>query len=210
MSEAEPPATPHPTLPAAFDLLGVVLAGGKSSRMGIDKATLPHPSSTAAAAVSYLDHAIARLRPLVRQVAVSGRPGISGRSGDGAASEIGLLDEQPELGPAMGVVTALRYAAAQQLSGVLVTPVDMPDITTEHLWQLAEAWLQAQGVVCASFDHQRAEPLLAVYPLAVLTELEQVLATPQRSLNRWIGARQVTRVDLPVAVARNVNRPEDL
>lgn len=202
MREAEPSAPPG-CPPEAGELLGVVLAGGKSSRMGVDKAMLPHPGNHPGATCSYLDYAIERLRPLVPQVAVAGRPH------RGVAGVVGLLDEQPELGPAMGVVTALRHAAVQRLAGVLVTPVDMPDVTSDHLRRLVAAWTQTGGVVCASFDRQRAEPLLAVYPLAVLPELEQVLVSPQRSLSRWVSAGGARRVELPAAVSRNVNRPSD-
>jgi len=187
----------------AADLLGVVLAGGKSTRMGVDKATLPHPSGLAGETRSYLDHAVARLKPLVRQVAVSGR------RWTGSAEIVGLLDKQPDLGPAMGVATALRYAAAQGLAGVLVTPVDMPDISSEHLRRLVQAWTQTGGVVCASFDRQRCEPLLAVYPQAALAELQLVVASPERSLSRWVNRGQAVRVDLPADAGRNVNRPSD-
>ncbi len=185
------------------DLLGVVLAGGKSTRMGVDKATLPHVDGAGGVTRSYLEHAVARLFPIVRRVAVSGRPWT------GSADVIGLPDEQADLGPAMGVATALRYAVGQGLAGVLVTPVDMPDITSEHLRRLVAAWWQTRSVVCASFDRQRAEPLLAVYPQTALADLEQVLASPKRSLSRWIDSGQAIRIDLPADVGRNVNRPSD-
>ena len=203
MSDAERAGDQHvrPAEPAA--LLGVVLAGGKSTRMGVDKATLPHIDGAGGATRSYLEHAVARLIPVVRRVAVSGRPWT------GSADVVGLPDEQADLGPAMGVATALRYAAGQRLAGVLVTPVDMPDITSEHLRRLVQAWSQTGNVVCASFDRQRAEPLLAVYPQAALADLEQVLASPGRSLSRWIDSVQAIRVDLPADVGRNVNRPSD-
>jgi molybdopterin-guanine dinucleotide biosynthesis protein A len=200
MSEAE---AVRSRSPETFDLLGVVLAGGKSSRMGVDKATLPHSVGAAGRGLSYLDYAVERLRPLVQRVAVSGRVWT------GTAGVVSLPDEQPDQGPAMGVLTALRFAAIERLTGVLVTPVDMPDVTSDHLRQLARAWSQTAGVVCASFDGQRAEPLLAVYPLSALPEIERVLSSPQRSLSRWIGSGNALLVDLPIGVARNVNWPSD-
>lgn len=162
MSEAE---AVRSRSPETFDLLGVVLAGGKSSRMGVDKATLPHSVGAAGRGLSYLDYAVERLRPLVQRVAVSGRVWT------GTAGVVSLPDEQPD--------------------------------------QLARAWSQTAGVVCASFDGQRAEPLLAVYPLSALPEIERVLSSPQRSLSRWIGSGNALLVDLPIGVARNVNWPSD-
>lgn len=180
-------------------LLGVVLAGGRSSRMGVDKATLPHPHSGS----SYLEHAIARLAPLVPRVAVSGR------DWQGPGNVIGLPDAVAELGPAMGVATALRYAATQQLAGVLVTPVDMPDLASEHLQTLVRAWARGGGIVCASFAGGIAQPLLAIYPLAALAAVEQVVASPRRSLSQWVNCAEAQRVRLPAEVSKNVNRPGD-
>ena len=48
-------------------LLGVVLCGGRSSRMGQDKAMLPHPSGG-----TFATHAADRLAKICDQVCISG------------------------------------------------------------------------------------------------------------------------------------------
>lgn len=240
-SEPDDPPQPEelPWPAGAPRLLGVVLAGGKSSRMGSDKANLPHPGRLAVTApiatgdqaarandsgCSYLQYAIARLLPLVDQVAVAGRqwPGAAGDSsplavGDpvvlaiaaSATRVTGLRDEVAGLGPAMGVATSLRYAAAHGLGGALVTPVDMPQLRTQHLQSLAQAWYQHQKIVCATFGGGIAEPLLAIYPVAALAGVEQVITSPRRSLSQWLKSVPVELISLPPAVGKNVNRPED-
>jgi molybdenum cofactor guanylyltransferase len=181
----------------ASKLLGVVLAGGKSSRMGIDKAMLPHHQrDTQGNPISYLQYAVERLLPLVSCVAVVGRNALD-LQWVAPRHVIALADNSPDSGPAMGVATALRYAAVHGFEAALVTPVDMPDLRTQQLQQLMRARGDDVGVVCASFGEARPEPLLAIYPVSVLAALQQVLASPRRSLSRWLREQPPKLVAYP-------------
>ena len=188
-------------------LLGVVLAGGRSSRMGVDKATLPGDRSSP----NYLAQATSRLASLVDQVGVSGRseaellhwPGLS-------KGTIAIPDSRVWDGPAIGVEASLRVAHRLGLAGVLVTPVDMPDLDATELRKLIEAWEREPGTIVASFGADRPEPLVALYPITLLDELAELIETPHRSLFRFLCERPTIRVELPKSAARNINRPEDL
>ncbi|SHF07829.1 molybdopterin-guanine dinucleotide biosynthesis protein A [Microbulbifer donghaiensis] len=100
---------------------GVVLAGGRSSRMGRDKAQLPLPGGE-----RFLEHAVGLMRELpLAQVLVSGdRPG-------------GIADPIPGMGPLGGLHGVARAVEADAL---LVMPVDMPLLRGELL-----ALLLAEG-----------------------------------------------------------------
>ena len=224
----DPPAErPDRPLQLPQPLLGVVLAGGRSARMGVDKATLPHstgrrgdgsaqPADGAARAgvgpTTYLDHAIDRLRPLVARVAVSGRTVDSLRSLANPGGVIAIPDPSPHAGPADGVAQSLRLAAATPLAGILVTPVDMPDLTTAHLSLLVEAWSGAgpSSIVAATFSDARPEPLVAIYPAAALVAIAGVASSESRSLFRWLVGQACVLVRLPATGSRNVNRPEEV
>jgi len=204
-------------------LMGVVLAGGKSSRMGTDKANLPHPHpSSVDPTVTYLQHAVMRLRPLLLTIA------ISGRSGDREIGPdvIAIADTLPHQGPAAGVAQSLRHAETLGLDGILVTPVDMPNLTTEHLRRLIDAW-QAERtrtfcgshqrgltplveIVVATFADQQTQPLLAIYPTALWSAIESLAQSNDRSLSRWLKQQPTIAIPLPQSAAKNVNRPEDL
>jgi molybdenum cofactor guanylyltransferase len=218
-------------------LLGVVLAGGRSSRMGVDKAILPHrtgpgtdhsgnpakpggaapPGGPCEAPVTYLDFALDRLRPLVVQVAVSGRTIESLRFLANPAGVIAIPDQTPFAGPADGVAESLRLAvsnpavASPPLAGILVTPVDMPDLTMEHLSLLVDAWTVSgeTSIVAATFADSRPEPLVAIYPAASMPAIAAVASSKSRSLYRWLVEQPCVLVPLPVAGSRNVNRPEE-
>lgn len=108
--------TEHPSA-----LLGVVLAGGLSSRMGRDKALLPWQGRP------LIEHQIAVLRAAaVRDVMVSGdRPGYRG-----------VADPVPQAGPVGGIAGVAAACADAEL---LIVPVDMPRLQPALLQRLANA-----------------------------------------------------------------------
>ncbi|SFC89302.1 molybdopterin-guanine dinucleotide biosynthesis protein A [Microbulbifer thermotolerans] len=103
-----------------LDCCGVVLAGGRSRRMGRDKAGLPLPGGE-----HFLQRAVALLRVLpLAQVLISGnRPG-------------GIPDPVPGMGPVGGLYGT---ACAVESGALLVIPVDMPLLHGELLAQLLAA-----------------------------------------------------------------------
>jgi len=178
-------------------LLGVVLAGGKSSRMGSDKAMLVLPSG-----LTFLDHAIERLHNVVNLVATSGRA-------IERESVAFIPDLEASMGPAMAVYSAVFYAEQCGRNLVLITPVDMPDLTADHLRQLIDA-ADTHQPTCATFDEGVPHPLVAIYPVSLKSELERVVASPRRSLRAWLSTRSFTAVSLPSLALRNINTPDQL
>jgi molybdopterin-guanine dinucleotide biosynthesis protein A len=188
--------------------------------MGVDKANLPYSTGlqggdSAGAGdgpITYLDHAIDRLRPLVAQVAVSGRSFDSLRSLAIPDGVIAIPDPSRYAGPADGVAESLRLAAATSLAGILVTPVDMPDLTTAHLALLIETWSMTgpSSIVAATFADARPEPLVAIYPATSRAAIAAVASSESRSLFRWLVGQGCVLVRLPFAGSRNVNRPEEV
>ncbi len=186
-------------------LTGVVLAGGQSSRMDRDKATLPHDG-----------------RPLwERQAAVlrgSGADPIAlvrapGQPPLGLPEDLLLWhDTAVGAGPLAGLHTALIHSRTLLLA---VLAVDMPRIDA---W-----WYQWLGSYCGSNIGAVAcrpdgtyEPLAAIYPRTALTEATQRLTGPDRSLQSLATAlmdRHLLRsVPLPEADlwrVANWNAPAD-
>jgi len=109
------------TATESMPCIGVVLAGGLSSRMGRDKALLPwngHP---------LIEHQIAVLLAAgVREVKVSGdRPDYHG-----------VTDPVPQAGPVGGIA---GVAATCEDSQLLIVPVDMPKLQPSLLQRLLTA-----------------------------------------------------------------------
>lgn len=106
-------------------IAGVVLAGGRSSRMGADKALLDYNG------VSLVDHMAGLLnRTGLDDVYVSGRMGETcARSGCRC-----LQDSAPFAGPAAAIRDVLGRLVDYE--GVLFVPVDMPFLTPDILQSL--------------------------------------------------------------------------
>lgn len=103
------------------DPVGIVLAGGRSRRMGTDKATLSWPSD--GGTLSWLDHARRRLNTLCADVVVSGNTSLPDTD-----------DSRP--GPLAGFCAALHQYPGRVC---LFLPVDMPLVPVGELQRLAQS-----------------------------------------------------------------------
>jgi molybdopterin-guanine dinucleotide biosynthesis protein A len=97
-------------------MTGIVLAGGRSRRMGQDKALLPAGRST------LVEFALARLRPHVDALAVMASAANAAAIRQLTAEPV-LVDAVPEQGPLMAVWTGLDQARD---GSCLFLPCDMP------------------------------------------------------------------------------------
>lgn len=115
----------------ATEFTGIVLAGGRSSRMGRDKALLPWAGGT------LLDRMIATLhRAGARHVLVSGeRP-----------SHDGIPDAWPGRGPVAGIASALGRCAD---GAAVVVPVDLPRLDPQRIEALVAALEHRPAAACA-------------------------------------------------------------
>jgi len=184
-------------------LSGILLAGGSSSRMGVDKAGLAFEGETLARRVAD------RLQEACGEVIVA--------SGDGRRLErLGLpqvADVVAGAGPLAGLVAG-REVARTEL--VAVVAVDMPFVSPAVLRLLAER-RDGQDAVVPRSD-SGLEPLHAVYARAAAGRLRAALASGERSVKRALVGMDVLVIepdewraaDPSGRFAWNVNRPEDL
>lgn len=172
---------------------GVVLAGGRSSRMGSDKAALAWNGETLLdRAVRVVGAAVGRERVLV--------------SGGGRAASV--PDRVPGLGPIGGIASCVE--AFPNGAWALVVPVDMPLLDETLLGMLVRAAGHGTGAV--HFGNYEL-PFALRCDTAAKTLLGDLCAREnarERSISaflRGMGARS-----LPIAderFFRNVNYPEE-
>lgn len=128
----------------------VILAGGASTRMGRDKATLIWQGRT------LLERQLALVRSVEpAEVFVSAR---DDARYEGLDAPI-LRDRFPDSGPLAGIERALDAAATEH---VLVVAVDLPALTADFLRRLLGRCDERTGVV--PVWRGAWEPLVAVYP----------------------------------------------
>ena len=176
-----------------------VLAGGKSRRMGRDKARLELEGATL---LERIAHVASRVAPTI----VVGRV----REDDFQFPEIPFIeDQEPGLGPVGGLQTALIHFDTP----AIVLGCDMPLLHPSSLQWLVERFLELDGHDgLATRREDGLEPLFSVYRPRVLTEIDAMLDDGERSLRRLISRGDFEEVPVPEHVAAtltNVNTPED-
>jgi molybdopterin-guanine dinucleotide biosynthesis protein A len=183
-------------------LAGVVLCGGRSVRMGVDKAAIDIGGMT------LLERAVTRLRAVCDPVLIA--PGdLDHRAG----ADLSVVDAMPDAGPLAGLVAALRLSPHHLLA---VVAVDLPWLDPALLRLLAGRIGAHDAAVCET--DRGVEPLHAVYARTALAAAEAALRGPDRSLGGLIDHIRALRVAEPEWRAagisqrftRNVNTPADL
>ncbi len=177
-------------MPAA----GFLLAGGRSSRMGADKALLDFHGR------SLLERVAGELAAVCSPVTIVG--GTRGLPGVDFIS-----DDVEGIGPAGGILTALRRSSGWNV----IVAVDMPSVTRDLF---AEVLRVAESTSCDCVVPRSREghlhPLCAAYHVRCLPVWEEAVAA---------GVRKVREIILRVRVAevhpgsedllRNVNTPAE-
>ncbi len=178
-------------------LTAAILAGGRSERMGRDKARIVHQGETL----------LARTARVAQEagcgVLIVGRE----RPDDWLLPGVTFLpDAFPGQGPLGGLLTALRATERS----VLALACDMPRLTPDVLRWLAAQERRTHGA--AVRNGEGWEPLFSIYAPSVLPIVEGQLAGGRRSLQALIAAGDFQAVTAPPEVAAalvNVNTPED-
>ena len=177
----------------------VVLAGGRSRRMGSDKALLALPDGRSA-----LQAVLAAARTVAGQVLLSvdtPEHAESLRAVLDAPAEV-VLDRDPGDGPLAALGQALRVVTAP---AVLLLAVDMPLVTPELLHGIHQAWLdgQADGVqVAAPVVQGIVQPMPACYASTLAAAVHQLVQAGRRSLRSLFDSPSIRLHTLDEAALR--------
>ena len=182
-------------------LYGLVLAGGRSTRMGRDKASLAFGGRTA------LERAHALLGSRSERVFVS--VGESQRD-DALRSRFARIeDRHGGIGPIDGILSA---QACHSDSAWLVVACDLPGLDALTLDTLVAGRAPDRlATAYRSLHDGLPEPLCAIYEPASRTAFASLAATGQRCPRRMLMSGDVRLLDQPSPGALdNVNCPDDL
>lgn len=154
-------------------LAGVVLAGGRSRRLGRNKAFLPFGGRPL---LHIVCERVARVCPQV-VVAASAR----GMRGEAPAGVEVARDEKPGQGPLAGMQTGLRAAAFDY---ALVVACDMPFLSPSLLQYMADLPRDYQALVPEW--QGRRHPLHAIYSRTCLPLIDALLQEGRRSVEELL------------------------
>ena len=185
---------------------GIVLAGGKSKRMGLDKRLIMFSG------MNLLELSIKRLKGITEEVLV-----VMGEEENLDIEDARfVLDVEKNRGPMVGLFSGLYEM--KNLYG-LVTPLDTPLLTSEFLNYLKENAIGYDMTVPRW--ERRIEPLIAVYSKNLLPimkewirkeeDLAPYLFIKELDLNvRFIEEEEISKFGNPEILFLNINTEEDL
>jgi molybdopterin-guanine dinucleotide biosynthesis protein A/molybdopterin converting factor small subunit len=188
-----------PTVPSP-PLYGLVLAGGRSTRMQRDKAALEY------AGRSQLERAVEMLTPLVARVFVSVRPE---QAADPLRARFAQIVDSGEVaGPIAGIIAA---QALHPHAAWLVLACDLPLLdhrTLEHLLRSRRPARQATAY--RSTHDGLPEPLCAIYEPSSRAALRAHIASGRDCPRKFLINADAELLDQPEPGALdNVNTPQE-
>ncbi|RYH01638.1 molybdenum cofactor guanylyltransferase MobA [Salipiger sp. IMCC34102] len=182
--------------------LGVLLAGGRATRMGGgDKGLLRLGSS------SILDHVIARLAPQCDGLVLNA-------NGDPARFDYLGLTVLPDSvtdhpGPLAGVLAGLDHAARTGHDYIVTAAADTPFLPCDLVPQLQLAAEESNLALAASPSGR--QPTFGLWPVSLREPLRTALAAGTRKVVQFTQAHGGVFATFPDDAAFfNVNTPEDL
>lgn len=194
------------------DVLGVLLAGGASRRMGGGDKCLQ-----SLAGRSILEHVIERVAPQVGRLVLNAN-GVPGRfAATGLEVIADAAGDAPLLGPLAGVAACLDWAAGATppWSRIATFPADAPFLPDDLVVRLKAAadeegadLARAQGIFGG-----RAQPVIGLWPIKLREDLRQALNDGIRKVDRWTARHSMVEVPFaggPPDPFFNINRAEDL
>jgi len=178
---------------------GFILAGGKSSRMGTDKALLLVQDEP------LLKRMIRLLEPFCKTIA------ISGNKMDYNVFNIELVEDlYTGCGPISGIISSLKHSSTEWN---LLVSVDVPFINDAFIQNLIS---HVGNYDCIIAEHEgRVEPLMGLYKRQIIPVVEEMISQGDYKLTRLLDKLNVRYVNCDSLIKQfprlfvNINLPED-
>jgi len=185
-----------------FPATGIIMAGGKSSRIGSDKGALLLQGKTLA------DRTTDTILDLFEDVIY-----VTNHPEDVERTDVRIVsDDIPYLGPLGGIAAGLRHSTH---SSNFVVAFDMPFINDELIAYMVS--LAADADIVVPKVQGSYEPLFAVYSSDCLRHIDKRLAAGDRRVIsiyedvnvKEIGVQDIKRFDRDLMTFININTFED-
>ena len=189
-------------------VVGVILAGGQSRRMGGGDKILRLVGGR-----SILDRVIERLRPQVSRLVLNANGDPERFAANGLPVVADTVPGFP--GPLAGVLAGLDWVAAEMPEAVWIVTVaaDVPFLPFDLVSRLVHAAEQGAELVSAASRGQ-THPVIGLWPIGLREDLRRALVREgAHSVSGWTSSRRLAIVDFPAVSVDpffNVNTPDDL
>jgi molybdopterin-guanine dinucleotide biosynthesis protein A len=194
-------------------MIGIVLAGGRSSRMGGgDKALLQLAGRT------LLAHVIERLSQQVDEIVLN----VNGDSARFASFGLPIAPDAigGHAGPLAGVHAGIAWAKANrpQSRCVMTVAADTPFFPGDLARRFGATTSMENPDLVVARSESGLHPTFGLWPLSIVSDLEKSLRAAERKALEFVARHDAKHVAFPPAVIGdraidpffNINRPEDL
>lgn len=187
---------------ARDQIAGLILAGGRGSRMGgQDKGLVEFNGKP------MVEHVLAAVRPQVAEVLINANRNVETYRQTGCRV---VADTVAGFAGPLAGISAGMHAVSR--AHVLVLPCDGPFVPA---WLVQRLWIASAGkddMIVAAHDGERLHPTYALLPVGVLADLDAYLAAGGHKIDTFYYRHAFAPVDFsdyPQAFL-NINTPEDV
>ena len=189
----------------AQDITGLILCGGRATRMGgVDKGLQNHQGLPLAM------HALLRLQPQVGHVIINANRNLSAYESMGVPVWPDPLADFP--GPLAGWLAGLEHCATPYL---LTVPCDSPNFPLDLTQRLATALAQADADIAMAATEEdgrtQVQPVFCLLKSTLVESLLSYLQSGERKIDRWTALHHCVQVPFEDSAAfANANTLEEL
>ena len=187
------------------DITGLVLAGGRGSRMGgVDKGLQNH------AGVPLAMHALLRLQQQTGAVMINANRNLGAYESMGVPVWPDVLPDYP--GPLAGLLTGLERCETAYL---VTVPCDTPNFPADLVERLAAALVAQDADIAMAATREggalRTQPVFCLLKAALMEDLVAYLHAGERKIDRWTARHRCVSVEFDDADAFfNANTVDEL
>ena len=175
------------------DITGIILAGGKSSRMGSDKGLISLNGA------SFISHIIEVVTPLVKEIII-----VSNKTDYDVFKLKRVADMVEDSGPLAGLYTGLYHSKTENN---LVLSCDVPLINEAVLNKLIEGNNNESDIIQLQ-SHGKTMPLIAIYKKHCMHRCLDLLMKGERRLRTFVAQMDTKTIVLDPELdkyIRNIN-----
>lgn len=186
-------------------ITGLILAGGRGSRMGgVDKGLQNHQGSSLAM------HALLRLAPQVGHMMINANRNLAAYEAMGVPVWPDALPDYA--GPLAGFLAGLEHCETPYM---VTVPCDSPRFPLDLVERLADALESQHAEIAMAATRQgdalQVQPVFCLMKTGLIESLVRFTQSGQRKIDRWTALHRCVEVafDDPLAFA-NANTPTEL
>lgn len=170
------------------DITGLILAGGRGSRMGgVDKGLQTH------AGVPLALHALLRLAPQVGATMINANRNLAAYESMGVPVWPDALPDYP--GPLAGVLAGLEHA---ETAWLVTVPCDTPNFPPDLVERLAAAADEQGADIAMAATREdgalQVQPVFCLLRTDLLEDLVAFLHAGERKIDRWTARHRCVQV----------------